>query len=72
MLWVLIPCIKPSGRASEAYPLPSHHPTPSQDVADLIGQCLRSDPRQRPTATEVLRRLRDSNAAAVDSSESGG
>ena len=67
MLWVLIPCIKPSGRASEAYPLPSHHPTPSQDVADLIGQCLRSDPRQRPTATEVLRRLRGSGGGKVDS-----
>ncbi|PRW45691.1 serine threonine- kinase receptor R831 [Chlorella sorokiniana] len=34
-----------------------------QDVADLIGQCLSSDPRQRPTAAEVLRRLRASGGS---------
>ena len=36
---------------------------PAQGVVDLIDQCLSSDPRQRPTAAEVLRRLRDSGGA---------
>ena len=65
---VLTLCIKTMHQGIEKL-IHSHsrHCTLPQDVADLIGQCLRSDPRQRPTAAEVLRRLRGSGGGEVDS-----
>ena len=47
-------------------PLPKHWRSLSQELADLLGQCLAEDPKERPAGCgEVLRRLRSNETTPV-------